>query len=84
MRYRIRDNLRRTASSDRLCEGIHGVGSNTGGRIARGAYTGRPEGGSRVFPSWRVAVRGHRTKELVFVVSVYIAEAFWRRSESRG
>lgn len=84
MRYRVRDNLRRTASRDRLGEGVDGVGSNAGSRIARGAYTGRPEGGRRVIPSWRVAVRGHRTEELVGVVSVYIAEAFWGRSESGG
>ena len=72
VRCRASDNSRWTAGGESLCDRVGGFGRDTCGRIAGWAYAGRIERGGRVGPSLGVAVGGHRTDELIVIVSIYI------------
>lgn len=72
VRCRARDYSRWTAGCESLCDRVCSFGRDTCGCIAGWAYTGRIERGGRVGPSLGVASGGHRTDELIIIVSIYI------------
>lgn len=84
MQSKKEQNSRWTTGRDGFCDGVCGVGGDTGSCVARWAYAGRIERGRRIGPTLRIAGRRHRTNELIVIISIYICETFRGRSEGRS